>query len=180
MVGRQDQIRVIEDAVAASDVSGAIIHGAAGVGKSRLAAEMIASAASRGWRTGTATASAAAAAAPLGALAHLLPREVVDVRADPVTLFATVAAAFGGGAGDRRLVLLVDDIPRLDPTSLTLLGQLLDARSIFLVATVRSGEGSGGLVRDLLHRAHLVRVDLDDLTRVRCRPAAAAGARRSG
>ncbi len=164
MVGRQDQIGVIEDALVASDVSGAIIHGAAGVGKSRLAAEVIASAASRGWRTGTATASAAAAAAPLGALAHLLPREVVDVRADPVTLFATVAAAFGDGAGDRRFVLVVDDIPRLDPTSLTLLGQLLDARSIFLVATVRSGEGSGGLVRDLLRRAHLVRVDLDDLT----------------
>ena len=58
--------------------------------------EALSAAQREGWRTGRATASASAALAPLGALAHLLPGEVVDARADPVSLYTTVSKALAG------------------------------------------------------------------------------------
>jgi DNA-binding CsgD family transcriptional regulator len=163
LVGRREQLALIDDARIAATAGGVVIHGPAGVGKSRLADEALTAARHAGWRTGRATASATAGLAPLGALAHLLPSEVVDARADPVTLYATVAAAFADQATGRQFVLMIDDLPRLDATSRTLVGQLLDASAIFLIATARTGDTEAGF-DEFVRREHLLRVDLEDLT----------------
>jgi DNA-binding CsgD family transcriptional regulator len=165
LVGRGEQLAFIEDVLAAETARGVVIHGPAGVGKSRLAEEALAVAHRRGWPTGRATANAAAADTPLGAIAHLLPTEVVDSRADPVTMYATVVAALGQGASRRPFVLMIDDLPRLDFTSLTLVGQLLDASVVFLIATVRSGE-TPAHVDNFTRRVDLRRIDLEDLTEI--------------
>ena len=59
---------------------------------------------------------------------------------------------------------MIDDLPRLDPTSLTLVGQLVDAGVVFLIGTVRSGEAGPGVVDDFVRRVQLLRIDLVDLT----------------
>jgi DNA-binding CsgD family transcriptional regulator len=164
LVGRREQLAVIEDALGASTASGVLIHGPAGVGKSRLADEALTAAERDGRRTGRATASAAAALAPLGALAHLLPPEVVGAGADPVSLYSTVADALSAPADGRPFVLMIDDLPRLDPTSLTLVGQLLDAGVIFVIGTVRSGEAERGVLDGFVRRVDLLRIDLVDLS----------------
>ena len=67
--------------------------------------------------------------------------------------------------GDGPLVLFVDDLPLLDGTSATLVGQLVDADLVFLVATVRSNETVPPGLDSLWHRARVRRIDLDDLDR---------------
>ena len=87
-------------------------------------------------------------------------------------------AVRSGGGGVRRsarcssdqsgtgpLVLFVDDLHLLDSTSATLVGQLVDADLLFLVATVRSTESVPRGLESLWHKARVRRIDLDDLDR---------------
>lgn len=79
------------------------------------------------------------------ALAHLLPADAVSH--DPVAAFHAAARAFGlrpepkhrPDAPDRPAVLFIDDLHLLDNASAVLLGHLLWARAVFLIATVRDG-----------------------------------------
>ncbi|MEU6082064.1 LuxR family transcriptional regulator [Streptomyces sp. NPDC047108] len=140
---------------------GLVIFGSAGVGKSRLAEECLARAVRNGYRGGRATASAAAAVVPLGAIAHLIPRGV-DL-SDPVEGFRAVARALAG-PDRQRWALLVDDLHLLDATSAVLLRQLLDARVVRLIGTVRTerpGEPVGGEAVQVLTGAEAMhRIDL--------------------
>ena len=63
------------------------------------------------------------------------------------------------------LVLFVDDLHLLDGTSATLVGQLVDADLVFLVATVRTPEPVPPGLESLWHRARVRRIDLVDLDR---------------
>jgi DNA-binding CsgD family transcriptional regulator len=164
LVGRREELATIEGARSERGIRGVLVYGPAGVGKSRLADQALAAAERDGWGTGRAGASAAAQGAPLGALAHLLPADVIDVRADPVTLFARVSESLPARADGRPFMLLVDDLPRLDPASATLVAQLLDAEAVFLVGTVRSEESSLGATESVLRREHILRIDLGALS----------------
>jgi hypothetical protein len=69
LTGRLEELRIIEAAISDADLSGIVIFGAAGVGKSRIAQDALSLAASKGceirWAVGTSSASAL----PLGAFA---------------------------------------------------------------------------------------------------------------
>lgn len=140
------------------EVRGLVIVGMPGVGKTRLAEEVLARLDRQGYRTARAAASAGAAGVPLGAVASLIP-EGVDL-ADPVECFAAVAAGLRGN----RWVFLVDDLHLLDAASVLLLRQLMDAGVIRLIGTVRATETAatayvalcGG---DLVHRLDLLDLD---------------------
>jgi ATP-dependent Clp protease ATP-binding subunit ClpA len=66
LIGRTEEMRAIEAAIFASDVSGIVVHGAAGVGKSRIVREALRSAQSRGCQTPLAVGTSSARAIPLG------------------------------------------------------------------------------------------------------------------
>ncbi|MEU1280041.1 LuxR C-terminal-related transcriptional regulator [Streptomyces sp. NPDC005805] len=156
LAGRERELRAFDRAWETPRCRGVVVHGAAGVGKSRLAEEFLARAAGRKWRTARASATAPASAVPLGAVAHLIP-DGVDLD-NPVRAFSEVATALAGPEKS-RWAIWVDDVHLLDATSAVLLRQLMDARVIRLIGTVRTGEAVGSAVQALSDDATL-RVDL--------------------
>ncbi|MGQ0624351.1 MAG: LuxR C-terminal-related transcriptional regulator [Sporichthyaceae bacterium] len=142
LVGRAHVLHALRDAVLTPNSRGVVLAGAAGVGKSRLAAEVLALAERADMATARVSATKSAAGIPLGALAPVLPVAraapgAVDDRAD---LLRRCAGALLETSGGRRLVLLVDDAHCLDDTSATLIHQLAQTEQALVVATVRSGE----------------------------------------
>ncbi|MDQ1503950.1 MAG: hypothetical protein QOD57_1677 [Actinomycetota bacterium] len=143
LIGRGAELQRLRRLITTGDVPGVVIAGPAGVGKTRLALEALRLAESAGLFTARVTATRAAAALPLGALAGLLPARHhgemggVDDRAD---LLRRSAAALVERAGNRRLVLLVDDAHLLDDASATLVQQLGSAGRAFVLLTLRTGE----------------------------------------
>jgi hypothetical protein len=90
LVGREPELALFDTVWASRRCQGVVIHGPAGIGKSRLAEECLARAIRTGFQSGRATASSPAAAVPLGAIAHLIPPGLDLV--DPVRGFAAVAS----------------------------------------------------------------------------------------
>ncbi|HLM18548.1 MAG TPA: AAA family ATPase, partial [Acidimicrobiia bacterium] len=163
LVGRQVELDRCVDALDDGVALGVFVHGAAGVGKTRLADEVVARLSSAGRLVLRSRGSVASASIPLGALVHLLPAELLDDRFDPLTLYSGVARALGGDE-QRSVVVFVDDAQWLDPTSAALLGQLLDGGVISVVGTVRTGEPASSAVSGLWCRDDVLRIDLDVLS----------------
>ncbi|MEU1280081.1 LuxR C-terminal-related transcriptional regulator [Streptomyces sp. NPDC005805] len=166
LIGRDREQALFAEAWSRKDCRAILVHGPAGVGKSRLAAEFLTRIPrEHRWEIGRATATSTGASVPLGAIAHLIPAEMDP--ADPVQGFAAVARALAGPDG-RRWVFLVDDLQLLDSASTVLLGQLIDSGAVRLVATVRSGERLSRAVSDLMGRGDVVhRIDLAPLDALR-------------
>jgi DNA-binding CsgD family transcriptional regulator len=163
LVGRAGELHRLHDLVTAGDSAGVMLAGPAGVGKTRLALECLGLAESAGLVTARVTATRAAASLPFGALAPLLPARHhgetggVDDRAD---LLRRSATALVERAGDKRLVLLVDDAHLLDDASATLVHQLAGTNSAFVLATVRTGEPAPEPVTAMWKDGVVERIDL--------------------
>ncbi|HEX4701372.1 MAG TPA: ATP-binding protein, partial [Pseudonocardiaceae bacterium] len=142
LAGRDDELDACAAAWAEPRTQGLFIFGAAGVGKSRLAEELLARAAGAGWTTSRV--AVAEAAVPLGPLADLIPANV-DM-SDPVKGFAAVARRLGVHG---RRVVLVDDLHLLDAASTVVLRQLLDAGVVRLIGTIRCGTSMSDAVNAL-------------------------------
>jgi predicted ATPase len=117
LVGRAAELAYLRALV--DDGRGVVLAGAAGVGKSRLLQELIASLDGSRWHVERATGTPAAAAYPLGAFAFL------DEPAgrEATLLDSPLAAArrdLLSRAGDARLVLAVDNAQHLDDAWATL------------------------------------------------------------
>ena len=136
LTGRHEALEAVVDALA-DGAPVVFVLGAAGTGKTRLAAEAMRRLDSDGWVVSRATATAAARAIPLGAVAHLVPSPVDD---RPQEVFNATRRSIEDGAAGRPVALAVDDAQHLDATSATLLVGLVQAGVVRLVATLRSGE----------------------------------------
>ena len=139
LVGRREELALLEDALTTEGTSGVVFAGAAGVGKTRLARESLDAAESKGLVARWAVATRAAASIPVGALAQLLPGVELAGR-NRFELLRRAAAALVEGTGGARLALGVDDAHLLDDVSAALVHQLAATGSGFVVVTVRSGE----------------------------------------
>ena len=78
LTGRSEEMGAIEAAISASDVSGIVVRGAAGVGKSTIAREALSVAASRGGEVRWAVGTSSARTVPLGAFAAWAESGVID------------------------------------------------------------------------------------------------------
>jgi AAA ATPase domain len=169
IVGRRPELEVFEQALSSEECAGLVIHGRAGVGKTRLADECRRQAVAAGHPTERVTGSRTTARLPLAAVAVLLAgglgRADPDGRVDTAALFDQTRRALEERHGGRRVVTVADDVALLDTASLALLGYLAAQGTIFLIATVRTGEPVPDLVIGLWRDGQLARVDLADLSR---------------
>lgn len=142
LIGRLGEIRHMVEAFDAGG-TGVILAGAAGVGKTRLASELLIRLEAAGARAVRVIATRAGAGIPLGAFASLLPAKPpgqgagVDDRAYHLRQCAEHLVASAAG---HRLVVFVDDAHLLDDSSATLVHQLATHAKAFVVITVRSDE----------------------------------------
>jgi DNA-binding NarL/FixJ family response regulator len=153
LIGRADEHAL---ATASLPAGGCLIVGAAGVGKSRLAAAVAADAAA-GSEVVHVTATESAAAVALGAFSHLLP----PVRAGSASPIPALIDRFRSVA----TVLLLDDAHLLDRASAALVLALAQTRACPIVATVRSRAPSPDAVTALWKDRRLLRVELQPLAR---------------
>ena len=159
-VGRDEQLRFIAATYREASVSGVVIVGDAGVGKTRLAREALARLTAPGRRIEWVTATRSAAAIPLGAVSRLLPPECPDDGG--LGAFLHVARHFTANGG-RRMVLAVDDAHLLDDPSAALVHYLAVRRLAFVLVTVRLGEDTPDAVAALWRENLAVRLDLGPL-----------------
>jgi DNA-binding CsgD family transcriptional regulator len=164
LVGREQELTAIRVAMDDASVSGVVLAGAAGVGKTRLAREAIALARAQGLATRWAVATQAASAIPFGALAPLLPDHGGHAP-DQAQLLHQATRTLREQAGPRRLVLGVDDAHLLDGVSAALVHQLVAASAAFVVVTIRSGEPVADAILSLWKDGLAERLELQALSR---------------
>ena len=162
-VGRQDQIRRAETALARADLAGAVLVGATGVGKSRLLATLRHRAEQRGYVTVSVQGSPAGRHLPLAAFAtHLPAGPYGDVVSD---VFAAAQHTLSAMATPGRLLLVVDDAQHLDDASALLVHQLAAELTAAVLVAVRSGDRVPDPVVSLWRDGLAERIDVPPLGR---------------
>lgn len=163
LVGRSPELRLARAALASgADV---VVTGPLGVGRTRLADEVLAEAEASGTRVVRLTVTRAAASIPFGAAAPLLaplPLAGAPAAAGEGTLLAA-HRGFVAWAGDDTILVGVDDAHLLDEATATLLGLLADGGHVRLVLTLRTGDPVPPPVRGLAERPGTRLVALTEL-----------------
>lgn len=158
LVGREEELAFLHRAISEHD--GAILGGAAGVGKTRLARET----ARRfpDWSVSWATVSPTAADLPLGGLAGLTLAGGTSA-SDPAGLLARLTAALIERARGRPVLVVVDDAHLLDDLSATFIHQLVTSGAARVLLTVRAGESAPAAILSLSKDRLLPRLELQPL-----------------
>ncbi len=160
VIGREPELARIAEARAAG-AKAVVIQAEAGVGKTRLAREALARAERHGAHAEWAQATRSAATVPLGPFACVIP---ADVRSDDqFELLRGSTQAMRELAGERQLVIGVDDVQLLDSTSAALVFHLAATAAAFVVATVRSDEPCEDAVVSLWKDLEAPRLELSHL-----------------
>ncbi|MGY1624385.1 LuxR C-terminal-related transcriptional regulator [Geodermatophilus sp. SYSU D00965] len=152
--GRDDELRSAVEAVRRRGCL--VVAGAPGVGKSRLARELLARVGGPGAGHGFVAATASSRDVPLAALAGWTG---TDSDAEP-DVTAVQRATQALQAAGREWVLAVDDAHLLDEVSATVLQQAVAERAIPMVLTVRSGQAAPDAVTALWKDGLAERLDL--------------------
>ncbi len=167
LTARNDQLAQLGAWYSDPHLGGALLSGPAGVGKTRLAEEVLALATAADRPVARAVGHPTTRPIPLGGLAHLLPAQQIHELGleltDRAGLFHAASSALRGAASTHRLVLMVDDIDQLDDTSLALLLPLTVERVIFLLATIRTSHEVPSPIAALLKDGHLERMEVTPL-----------------
>lgn len=165
--GRHDDLRACLDALDRdAPWAGVVLVGDAGIGKTRLVADVVA-ALGGGVPVEHAVATVGSAQIPFGAFAHLLdaaspdPSEGNDLLGSLRALRRALVDR-GTDTGDRAVVV-VDDAHHLDGASATLLVQLALTGEVRLVVAVRRGEACPADVTALWRDERCRRLDLEPL-----------------
>ncbi len=175
LTGRELELAALGDCVGTAHAPSVYLFGQAGVGKTRLAAELRSQAESKGVATLRIVGTATASGVPFGAVAHLLqgysgqngPRESDG----PVAREASNEAALLVGTiqktvrahGNGTAIVFVDDAHLLDSLSATVVAALIANGDAQVVATVRLGEELHDALVSGLRSGEAVRVDITEL-----------------
>jgi DNA-binding NarL/FixJ family response regulator len=161
LTGRDSEIDVIHRALSGvGNKSGAVIVGAAGVGKTRLAREVLTRAEASGQRTYWMVGTESARQLPLGAFAASISETITD----PISDVRRVINSFVRQEGQGRVLIGVDDAHLLDGLSAHVVHQLAQAPRTRLVVTVRTGGDEPDAITALWKDDLLARLDLEPLS----------------
>lgn len=161
LTGRLEETRLIDAALASTDLSGIVIYGAAGVGKSRIAREALSMVGASGHDTRWVVGTSAAQALPLGTFA----RWVGTSDADSVALVGRVIDGLTRTPDGRPVLVCVDDAHLLDGLSGFVLQQIVQRGAAKLLLTVRTGAPVPAEVLTACDRGRFERLDLQPLSR---------------
>jgi DNA-binding CsgD family transcriptional regulator len=159
LIGRAEEIAFLTEAI--TERGGAVVGGAAGVGKTRLAREV--SAALPGWHVEWATATRAASDLPLGGVAGLGLADEETPFQGRAGLLSRLTEILAGRSGGRPMLVVVDDAHLLDGLSAALVHHLSTSGAAAVLVTMRSGEQPPSAVVSLYKDAPLPRLDLEPL-----------------
>lgn len=160
LIGRDEELAAVWAGLQRRDGHrGIVLGGRVGVGKTRLAQEALARAATNGRLTHWLVATGSTRGVPLGAFAPL----VGDVRGEAFQLLRDAGAALVT-EGSRPLVVGVDDAHQLDDLSAALLLQLVIADLAAVVVTVRTGEPTPDALSTLWKDGYLDRLEVQPLS----------------
>jgi DNA-binding NarL/FixJ family response regulator len=160
LTGRDSELGAIRRALSGTgNYSGVVICGAAGVGKTRLAREVVARAQAAGERTNWITGTESARPLPLGAFTGSII-ESSGSMPDVGRLINSFVAQQRQG----KVLIGVDDAHLLDGLSAHVVHQLAQTRGPRLVVTVRCGESEPDAVTALWKDGLLARLDLEPLS----------------
>jgi DNA-binding CsgD family transcriptional regulator len=169
LVGRSAELDFAKRTLATPSLSGLVLAGRAGVGRTRLLREilaagtMVGSAGSASGEGHAIEVRATAPGIPFGAIAHLLPD--LDRGPEDAATLRICAAALLAHAGGKRLLLGIDDATQLDPATATLVAHLCHTRQAFAVLTVQVGVAVPAAVFGLWKDGLAERLDLAELDR---------------
>jgi DNA-binding CsgD family transcriptional regulator len=152
-------MRAIEGAISASAVSGILICGAAGVGKSRIAREALSAAASQGCETRWTVGTSSAREVPLGAFTAWAPSGVTDTFQLLRGVIESLTA--GPSAG---VVLGVDDAHLLDDLSTFVVQQIVQRGAAKVILTVRNSEPIPRAIQEIWKLGEFDRLALHELS----------------
>jgi DNA-binding CsgD family transcriptional regulator len=160
LTGRGEEMRVIDAALSAPDLSGITIHGVAGVGKSRIAREALIRAGGIGCEIRWAIATSAARTVPLGAFAEWAGPSF----ADTLQLVRGVIESLTSADPGTTVVVGIDDAQFLDDLSIFVLHQIVQQNAAKVVMTVRTGEPIPAGIREVWKVGRFDRLDLQPLS----------------
>src|SRR5271156_6829029 len=150
----------IEAAILASDASGIVVYGAAGVGKSRIAREALSATESQGCECRRAVGTSSARAIPLGAFTAWAPSGVTDT----VQLLRGVIESLTAASSDATVVVCVDDVHLLDDLSIFVVHQIMQRGAAKVLLTVLDGEPIPAAVQEIWKGGRFERLDLQPLS----------------
>lgn len=160
LTGRSEEMRAVQAAILASDVSGIVVNGPAGVGKSRIAREALNDAVSRGCQGRWAVGTSSARTLPLGAFTAWAQPGVTDT----VQLVRGVIESLTAAPAGSAVVVGVDDVHLLDDLSTFVVEQIVQRGAAKVVLTLRDGEPIPTAVREIWRVSQFDRLDLQPLS----------------
>ena len=160
LIGRSEEMRTVESAILASDVSGIVVSGAAGVGKSRIAREALSAAALHGCEGRLAVGTSSARAIPLGAFTAWAQPGVTDT----VELLRRAIESVSSAASGAPVVVAVDDVHLLDELSTFVVQQIVQRGAAKVMLTVLDSEPIPAAVREIWKLGQFDRLDLQPLS----------------
>ena len=160
LIGRTEEMEAIEAAVSAPAISGILVCGAEGVGKSRVAREALSAAASQGCETRWTVGTSSARAIPLGAFTAWAPSGVSDT----VQLLQGVIESLTAASSATKVVLGVDDIHLLDDLSTFVVHQIVQRGAAKVILTVRDDEPIPAAIQEIWKAGQFDRLDLEQLS----------------
>ena len=158
--GRAGGMRRVEAALSDDETAGIAICGAAGVGKSRMAREVLDAAEAQGWQTRRVAGTACARGLPLGALSSWA--ESSDE--DGLALVCSVIELLTAAPANTAVVIGVDDAHLLDDLSMFVVHEIIHRKAAKVLLTVRDDEPIPTAIQEFWKLEQFERLELEPLS----------------